>query len=132
MVLDEQVKKYRHGGCFAMAEALHRLTGWCIDFGACTHAFVVTPANEVMDIDGRVPWDAFLAFLVTEGCLPESTVSEGRVQMEDVPNPPPILWRHWGCKAPSETAIKQAMTVARRPPNLAAELKNSKDVSLEI
>lgn len=95
MVLDEQVKKYRHGGYFAMAEALHRLTGFpvtCIEFGTCTHAFVVTPANEVMDIHGRAPWDAILAFLVTEGCLPGFAMFEDWGQMEDVPNLPLILW----------------------------------------
>ena len=125
MVIDDAVKKYRNGGCFAMAEALSRLTGFpvrCIDVGNCTHAFVVSPSGAVLDIHGLMSWSDFLAFLVADGVLPAHAVAEGRVVAQELPNPPPILWRHLGCKAPSETAIRQAMAVAKRHPNLAVVL----------
>ena len=125
MVIDDAVKKYRNGGCFAMAEALSRLTGFpvrCIDFGNCTHAFVVSPSGAVLDIHGLMSWSDFLAFLVADGVLPAHAVAEGRVVAQELPNPPPILWRHLGYKAPSETAIRQAMAVAKRHPNLAVVL----------
>lgn len=126
MTIDDQVKKYRNGGCFAMAEALHRLTGFpvrCIDFGNCTHAFALSPDLEVLDIHGRQPWNTFLTFMVTEGLLPAHAVDGGLVQAMEIPNPPPILWRHLGYRIPSETAIKQAMAVALVHPNLADQFK---------
>lgn len=121
MIVDAEVNKYRNGGCFAMAEALHRLTGFpvrCIDFGSFTHAFVLSPEADVIDIHGRQPWEGFLTFLVKTGALPARAVEEGLVQATEIPNPPTILWRHGGYKPPSETAIRQAVSVARRHPNL--------------
>lgn len=122
---DQQVTKYRNGGCFAMAEALHRLTGFpirCIDFGRCTHAFVVSPDNEVMDIHGVMHWNTFLAFMVAEGVLPAYAVADDLIQAQDVPNPPPTLWLHMGYKVPSETAVKDAIAVVRTHPALASVL----------
>lgn len=120
--VDEVVKTYRTGGCFAMAEALHRLTGWpvrCIDFATCVHAFVLSPDNEVLDIHGLTPWPAFLDFLAAEAVLPKEAVAAGRVVHQDVTAAAESgKWRYWGYKPPSETAIRKAMAVARRHPNV--------------
>lgn len=125
MVIDDAVRRYRNGGCFAMAEALHRLTGFpvrCIDFGSCTHAFVMSPAQEVLDIHGRMPWNEFLEFLVADGTLPAHALVPGCINAQAIPEPVPVLWTHLGYRKPSETAVKNAMTVARRHPNLAGKL----------
>lgn len=129
MVIDEHVRAYRTGGCFALAEALHRITGLpvrCIDFGNCTHAFVVTPANEVLDIHGRTPWADFLTFLVSEKCLPAHAVESGLVQHQPlVELEDSILWRDRGYRRPSETAVRRARAVALKHPNLAGALPAS-------
>lgn len=104
MLIDAITHKYRTGACFAMAEALHRLTGFpvrCIDFAGCTHAFVVSPNNDVLDIHGRMPWNDFLAFMVREGNLPKYAVADGLVQAEEIPNPPSLLWLHASYKPPA-------------------------------
>ncbi len=125
MVVDALVKKYRTGGCFAFARALHRLTGFperCIDFGSCTHAFVLAKDGDVIDIHGKTPWKEFLSFLVREGTLPKDAVEKGLVEHGEVPGDANIYWRHCGYKIPSESAIKEAMRVAKTHPNLAGKL----------
>jgi len=126
MVIDEHVRTYRTGGCFALAEALRRITGFpvrCIDFGSCVHAFVVSPANEVLDIHGLTPWVQFLDFLVAERCLPPHAVEQGLVQHHAIAElEDSLLWREQGYKRPSETAVRRARAVALKHPNLASHL----------
>lgn len=125
MVVDEVVRYYRSGACFAMAEALSRLTGYPvrhIQFGSFAHAFVVSPDNEVLDIHGRRHWPEFLDFLVENKAFSQEEVEAGKIahkSMEGVVDS--ILWRDWGYKPPSETAIKKAMAIARSHPNLRGE-----------
>lgn len=105
-----------------MAEALHQLTGFpvrCIDFAGGTHAFVLSPDEEVLDIHGKMAWPKFLEFLVAEQLLPRDAVTAGRVIHRDVSElAQSILWRHAGYKPPSQTAIRQAIAAARNHPNL--------------
>jgi len=123
MIVDTTVKQYRNGGCFALAEALHNITGYpkgCIDFGGFVHAFVVSPDDEVLDIHGKMAWPDFLAFLVKEKVLPEHAVREGRIQLEGMPDEATMrVWVHYGYKPPSKTAIRNATRVAKQHPNLA-------------
>lgn len=123
MVIDAEVRHYRSGACFAMAEALHRLTGFpirYIDFGGLAHAFVLSPEGDVLDIHGRMTWPAFLTFLVTTGQVPAEVVHRvehhayAAAELENS-----IYWRHRGFKPPSRSAIQKAVTVAQRHPNLA-------------
>lgn len=135
MVLDEDVYHYRNGGCFAMAKALQRLTGYqerCVDFGNCTHAFVVTDSGMVLDIHGEHTWDAFLDFLVADGALPAQAVTLGKVTHKAIPGEEDIYWRHRGYKAPSESAIKKALSVARRHVNLRETLANHAEIPAVI
>lgn len=109
-----------------MAEALHQLTGHpikCIDYGAFTHAFVLTPRNEVLDIHGLMPWNSFLQFLADQGCIPAHAASPSVIQPIDIPDPPPIFWRHLGYTKPSKSKIAAAIKVAIDDPNLAQHIK---------
>lgn len=127
MVIDEKVNLYRNGACFAMSAALHRLTAHperCIDYGMCTHAFVVTESQYVLDIHGEHSWDDFLGLLVKEGVLPAEAVALGKVKHLPIPGEESINWRHRGYKPPSETAINKAISVAKRHPNLAEHLSS--------
>lgn len=122
MIIDEDVTRYRNGGCFTMSMALHRLTGYperCIDFGNCTHAFVVTDAGTIMDIHGENTWDNFLTMLVKDGALSAESVALGKVKHIPIPGDENIYWRHRGYKTPSESAIKKAISIAKKHPNLA-------------
>jgi hypothetical protein len=115
-VTPEQVTQYRTGGCFALAQALSRITGYpqkIIDHGRLVHAFVMTPDGNFIDVHGKKTEEEFLDFLVKQGCLDASSVEQGYVRIEDFPSEIPILWRHAGYKPPSETAIKKAMPVAK-------------------
>jgi hypothetical protein len=117
MALDKDVHHYRNGGCFAMAKALHRLTGYqerCIDFGNYTHAFVVSESGSVLDVHGEHAWGEFLNFLVGEGAFSSEEVVLGKVAHMEIPGDESIYWRHRGYKDPSETAIKRASSVAKR------------------
>lgn len=115
VVTAEQIKQYRTGGCFALAQALSRLTGYpqkVINHGRLVHAFVMTPDGSLIDVHGKKSEKEFLDFLVQQGCL-SSSVDQGNVRIEDFPSEIPILWLHAGYKPPSESAIKKAMSVAK-------------------
>lgn len=126
MVIDDLVRHYRNGACFAMAEALHRLTGFpvrCIDFGGFVHAFVVSPQDEVIDIHGKMPWNDFLSFLVDNNALPAHAVDGNQVVHETIPKPgADLFWIDRGYKPPSASAITKALAVARKHPNLSGVL----------
>lgn len=123
MVIDTFVHKYRQGGCFAMALALSELTGFpvrCIDYGGCTHAFVQSPAGDVLDIHGKQSWAEFIAFLIRENCLPPHAVHPGIIVPEPLPEAgeEPASWRHFGYRPASRAAVIAAKKVARTHPNL--------------
>jgi hypothetical protein len=117
-----------------MAEALGRITGLpvrCIDFGNCVHAFVVTPENEVIDIHGLTHWADFLAFLISEGCLPKHAAEPGIVEHKALADcEDSILWRDRGYKKPSESAISRARATAIKHPNLADVIAKAREKSL--
>lgn len=124
MLIDKEVHLYRTGGCFAMAQALHELTGHPvrhIDYGNLVHAFVVTPENEVIDIHGKHTWSAFLKLLVKEGGLP-GHANEAVVTHDPIPEPPSLLWLERGYSRPSAYAIERAKKVAKSHPNLIGVL----------
>lgn len=127
MVVDATVKQYRTGGCFALAEALRRLTGFpvrAIHCGSFVHAFVLSPSRLVWDIHGVMPWADFLAFLVREGAISADDVARGCVEPQPLPEAgQDIYWRHLGYRVPSERAVKDAEAVARSHPNLAAVVR---------
>lgn len=117
VVTTEKIKHYRTGGCFALAQALHRLTGYPvkhIDYGSLVHAFVVAPDGFVIDVHGKKSEQDFLDFLAKERCLPQGMVDQGLVRIEDFPSEIPITWLHFGYKQPSEAAIKKSMPVAKK------------------
>lgn len=125
MVVDDAVKHYRSGACFAMAEALHRLTGYSpryVECGNFVHAFVVSPEGDVLDIHGRAAWPEFLTFLVSSRVIEAEAVAriehKAYSALELDAN---IYWRQRGFKPPSETAIRKAIAVARRHPNFVGE-----------
>lgn len=108
-----------------MSAALHRLTGYperCIDFGNCTHAFVVTASGAVLDVHGEHTWGEFLRFLVSEGSLLPESVASGKVKYMPIPGEDSIEWRDRGYKPPTETAIRKAISVAKKHSNLLDSL----------
>lgn len=125
-IIDPLVIKYRQGGCFALAEALRRLTGLpvrCIDHGPFVHAFVQTEQGDVIDIHGRSPWPDFLTLLVATGAIPE--VQMDYVRAEPISPEKERIWNtlaRRGYRKPSETAVRQAIRDAKRHPATAAAI----------
>lgn len=80
--------RFTTGDCHILALRLHRLTGWSLAFFSnqkgtpVTHAFVVCPDGDCLDIDGKRPWEAFRAawkkYLDPDDHFVTMTVAEAR------------------------------------------------------
>lgn len=123
MIIDEIVWRYRNGACFALAKALHQVTGWdirYIQWGGFAHAFVLSPDGNALDIHGLMPWETFQLLLIDAAKVPADAIADGRFAHEAfTPELEQNLTLLYGYKAPSKSAIKQALREVRLHPNTA-------------
>ncbi len=124
MLIDDIVWQYRKGRCFAMAKALHNALGWemrYIQWGGALHAFVISPAGEVLDIHGLFSWEAYQTFLVGEFKVPDWALEQGVFKHEAfTPDVEDLFSRLYNYRPPSKTAITQARRDVQKHPNTAA------------